>query len=195
MTSVNGAVVWSAKYSSFGEASVDIETVTNNLRFAGQYHDNQPEQHYNRFRYYDPKAGRYFTPDPIGLDGGINLYRYVEGNPVNKTDSEGLRSTVDAFCQQHPGACAEAVKDGTIPAPIPLVPPKEEEEEDCDDDDFCYERWEEESARCSQWTDFKDWGAVSGCQERAAIRRNMCVSNGGSPHPNEPPEWSANDIF
>ncbi len=37
LTAVNGAVVWSAVYSSFGEAMVEIETVENNLRFPGQY--------------------------------------------------------------------------------------------------------------------------------------------------------------
>jgi len=42
LTAVNGAVVWSAKYSSFGEAEVDPNsTIENNLRFPGQYHDKE----------------------------------------------------------------------------------------------------------------------------------------------------------
>jgi large repetitive protein len=91
MTSVNGAVVWSAKYSSFGEASIDAgSTVTNNLRFPGQYYDSETGLHYNYHRYYDPSAGRYLTPDPIGLEGGINLFAYVENNPSNNTDPYGL---------------------------------------------------------------------------------------------------------
>uniref|UniRef100_UPI0009DC16A9 RHS repeat-associated core domain-containing protein n=1 Tax=Chitinilyticum litopenaei TaxID=1121276 RepID=UPI0009DC16A9 len=32
---------------------------------------------YNTFRYYDPESGRYLTPDPIGLAGGLHLYGYV----------------------------------------------------------------------------------------------------------------------
>ena len=41
-------------------------------------------------RYYDPSTGRYLTPDPIGLDGGINLYSYSFQNPVNYIDPFGL---------------------------------------------------------------------------------------------------------
>jgi uncharacterized protein RhaS with RHS repeats len=44
-------------------------------------------------RYYDPSIGRYITTDPIGLDGGMNLYAYVEGDPVNAIDPWGLTRT------------------------------------------------------------------------------------------------------
>jgi RHS repeat-associated protein len=43
-------------------------------------------------RYYDPTTGRYISADPIGLDGGINLYGYVNQDPVNWIDPEGLRA-------------------------------------------------------------------------------------------------------
>ena len=47
---------------------------------------------YNYFRYYDPSTGRYMTSDPIGLEGGLNLYSYVENNPLNLVDYYGLSS-------------------------------------------------------------------------------------------------------
>ena len=33
--------------------------------------------HYNFFRYYDPHIGRFTQQDPIGLAGGMNLYRFA----------------------------------------------------------------------------------------------------------------------
>ena len=58
--------------------------------YPGQYYDPETELHYNYFRYYNPQTGRYITPDPIGLEGGINLFLYVAGNPVNLIDPSGL---------------------------------------------------------------------------------------------------------
>jgi RHS repeat-associated protein len=88
--SANGTVVWSARYDSFGLATVGVETVKNNLRFPGQYFDQETGLHYNWHRFYDPETGRYVSADPIGLDGGINLYAYVENDPVNWVDPWGL---------------------------------------------------------------------------------------------------------
>jgi RHS repeat-associated protein len=85
----NGVTVWSAKYDAFGKASVEVATITNNLRFAGQYFDEETGLHYNWNRYYDPATGRYITADPIGLEGGINHYAYVYGNPSNLIDPTG----------------------------------------------------------------------------------------------------------
>jgi RHS repeat-associated protein len=45
---------------------------------------------YLHARYFDPKLGTFLSPDPIGVEGGTNLYAYVLGNPVNGTDRSGL---------------------------------------------------------------------------------------------------------
>lgn len=86
--------VWAADYTAFGKALITTETITNNLRFAGQYFDVESGFHYNWFRYYDPKIGRYLRSDPIGLAGGINTYAYVGGNPLSYVDPMGLKSCV-----------------------------------------------------------------------------------------------------
>ncbi len=91
MTSKSGAVVWSAKYEAFGKAQVaTASTVVNNLRFPGQYFDEETGLHYNMWRYYDAGVGRYFRDDPIGLNGGINLYTYAQLNSINLYDPLGL---------------------------------------------------------------------------------------------------------
>jgi RHS repeat-associated protein len=64
------------------------------ISLPGQYYDPETGLHYNYFRYYNPQTGRYTTPDPIGLEGGINLFTYVAGNPVRWVDPLGLRQVI-----------------------------------------------------------------------------------------------------
>ncbi len=96
--SSSGVIVWEAAYLPFGKAWVKTETITNNFRFPGQYYDEETGLHYNWNRYYDPDTRRYLTPDPIGLDGGINLFRYAVNNPINYTDPSGLIIPVPCGC-------------------------------------------------------------------------------------------------
>ena len=79
----------------FGRTQVQLGTVRNNLRFPGQYFDAETGLHYNWNRFYDPETGRYISADPIGLTGGMNLYAYVEGDPINAIDPQGLAVGVD----------------------------------------------------------------------------------------------------
>ncbi len=65
---------------------------------------------YHRSRYYDPVAGQFTQEDPIGLAGGLNLYGYANGDPVNLSDPFGLMAqtdtlvavTVDQFSSENP---------------------------------------------------------------------------------------------
>ena len=85
-------MVWKAAYLPFGKAQVTTETVKNNLRFPGQYYDAETGLHYNWNRFHDPDTGRYLSADPIRLQGGMNLYSYVGGNPISYFDALGLMS-------------------------------------------------------------------------------------------------------
>lgn len=95
MPDISGNLVWRAVYDSFGKADVQLSsTITNNLRFPGQYFDEETGLHYNWNRYYDPMIGRYITPDPMGfLSGDINLYTYVGNDPINSIDPVGTQKT------------------------------------------------------------------------------------------------------
>jgi len=43
-----------------------------------------------RARAYNPTLGRFMGEDPIGFAGGLNLFNYCAGDPVNNTDPSGL---------------------------------------------------------------------------------------------------------
>ncbi len=64
-----------------------------NLRFPGQYYDQETGLHQNYFRDYDPSTGDYIQSDPIGQNGGINTYAYVRGNPLFFSDEFGLQAS------------------------------------------------------------------------------------------------------
>ena len=99
LTAVNGTVVWSAMYSSFGDAQVlSASTVENPLRLPGQYEDQETGLHYNWHRHYDPELGRYLNVDPIGLFGGINLFSYASNAPIIITDPLGLYGCCGQDC-------------------------------------------------------------------------------------------------
>jgi RHS repeat-associated protein len=90
LTDANQAIVWSADYDPFGEATVTQQAFFDNpLRFPGQYFDVETGLHQNWKRDYDPSIGRYLQPDPIGLGDGPNVYAYVGNNPISRWDFNG----------------------------------------------------------------------------------------------------------
>jgi RHS repeat-associated protein len=73
------------KYDEYG-----VGTGLSRFHYTGQYWLGDGNLHYYRARVYDPRLGRFLQPDPIGYEGGMNLYAYVGGDPVNFTDPLGL---------------------------------------------------------------------------------------------------------
>ena len=96
ITDQTNKVIWNWTSDPFGTTPVNEDPdgdgvkFTYNLRFPGQYYDRETGLHYNYFRDYDPRIGRYVESDPIGLDGGINTYTYTNNNPIKYSDSRGL---------------------------------------------------------------------------------------------------------
>lgn len=61
------------------------------------------------------------------------------------------------------------------------------------DDDYCYDRWDKEVARCEQFRPF-GFRYYKACTDRARDRHNLCIRNGGRPDPNEPDQYTWNDL-
>lgn len=97
-TDATPRIVWRFEGNAFGDTlpsedpDGDGSLTRIHLRYPGQYYDAETGLHYNWNRYYDPHIGRYITSDPIGLQGGLNTYAYVENNPLRWIDPEGLQT-------------------------------------------------------------------------------------------------------
>ncbi len=102
LVSEHGYVSHAALLDSWGRSSqtADDDSAARlvcHIRLPGQWADAESGLCYNFFRYYDEECGRYISPDPIGLRGGSNEFRY-RLNPNKFTDPFGL--------------CGGAPKDG-----------------------------------------------------------------------------------
>ncbi|MFG3489561.1 DUF6531 domain-containing protein [Streptomyces sp. NPDC047972] len=92
-----GRIAWHSRATHWGVTSwnQDADAYTP-LRFPGQYADPETGLHYNYFRHYDPEAGRYLTPDPLGLDPAPNPVGYV-ADPLTEADPLGLAPCLQAL--------------------------------------------------------------------------------------------------
>jgi RHS repeat-associated protein len=113
-----GALAWSQRLDVWG----DVKRVDGDaagpiaFRFPGQYATDG--FHYNRYRYYDPYACQYLSPDPMWLRSGANEYSYCP-NPINWVDPFGLSCGIPPGT--HTVYVLEAGKRGS-PGPPPVKP-------------------------------------------------------------------------
>lgn len=91
--------VWEGQRDPFGETVVTNEEIAFDVRFPGQYLDQESGLHYNYFRNYTPATGRYVQSDPIGLRGGLSSYGYAGANPILYSDPEGLSYLGSGYIQ------------------------------------------------------------------------------------------------
>ncbi|MBB6437527.1 RHS repeat-associated core domain-containing protein [Streptomyces candidus] len=89
MADETGTKVNEYRYSPRGVDGTFTEKVPQPYRFAGGYQDPTGLYHL-KARYYDPRIGRFTSPDPSGQEK--NPYLYAEGDPVNRIDPNGLDS-------------------------------------------------------------------------------------------------------
>jgi RHS repeat-associated protein len=112
LLTADGLVAWSAAHSAWGkivgehvDPAVRARTsgpVSSPFRLLGQIADDELDLCFTRHRVFDPAVGRWIGPDPIGVDGGLNLYGF-NGAPSLVVDPWGLAPT-DAAGSGHGGS-------------------------------------------------------------------------------------------
>jgi len=113
MTDKDGNLLWFGNYTGWGrlkEETKVADSAYQPFRLQNQYADRETGLHYNFFRYYEPDAGRFVNQDPIGLEGGDNIYLFSP-NIQSWIDPLGLLSWNTARKQFWK---AEAKKKGTV---------------------------------------------------------------------------------
>ena len=91
MTNQSGTVVQRYTYSSFGRIESELDpSFFQSYTYTSRERDAEFEFYYYRARTYDSSIGRFLQQDPIGINGGLNLYSYVDSNPTGLIDPLGL---------------------------------------------------------------------------------------------------------
>jgi len=94
ITNAQGHRLDRLQYGPWGEALGGNHWRTR-FTYTGHQREGRTGNYYSVYRYLDPRAGRWTQRDPLGFQGGWNLYGYVDGNPVNGRDPLGL-DTLDS---------------------------------------------------------------------------------------------------
>lgn len=89
LTDDKGRVLEHYRYRAYGEP-LQTSQLGNPWMFTGAAYDVATNLQYNRARFYNPVMGRFTSPDPTHVDGGVNLYAYTKNNPTTYLDSSGL---------------------------------------------------------------------------------------------------------
>jgi len=87
-----GVAAAAYEYDPFGNLlrSTGSLADVNPMGFSTKYTDRESDLVYYGYRFYFPEQGRFLNRDPIGEQGGENLYGFVGNNPVNRWDYLGL---------------------------------------------------------------------------------------------------------
>src|SRR5204862_363649 len=89
-TDTSGNAVTAYTYDPFGATTTTNPAFPNPFQFTGRENDGVAGVYYYRARYYHPGLARFISEDPIGFGGGdVNLYGYVDNNPLIFRDPSG----------------------------------------------------------------------------------------------------------
>ncbi|WP_460415046.1 RHS repeat-associated core domain-containing protein [Pseudomonas sp. microsymbiont 2] len=107
-----GQVISQEEYYPYGGTAIlsarsEVEASYKALRYSGKERDATGLYYYG-YRYYQPWAGRWLSPDPAGTVDGQNLYRMVRNNPVTYRDTDGRVAVEGPPTSAHAGHLASS---------------------------------------------------------------------------------------
>lgn len=191
ITDNTNTAVWQWPYSAFGNnkttgalaattggngqvtlkgTKVPVEV---NLRFPGQYFDEESSLSYNYLRSYLASQGRYSQSDPIGLGAGANRFAYVEGNPLSGIDPTALVKLHGNWCgPDFSGGFSKPYDKLDDAEKKATLPPVDKLDRCCQTHDIVY-------AMCRK-ANSCDAKARQKCFEAADRELSSCAANSGS---------------
>ena len=89
LTSAKGVSTQTYAYDAFGNRVAPTGTSANDNQFLTKETDSSGLIYFGA-RYYDPKIGRFITPDPLGMVDGPNVYLYCNNDPEDFIDPDGF---------------------------------------------------------------------------------------------------------
>jgi RHS repeat-associated protein len=92
--SATGTIAQRLEYDEWGNVTVDTAPGFQAFGYGGGVWDGAVGLLHLGLREYDPEAGQFVEKDPTGFSGGLNLYAYAAGDPVNFVDSTGTNPVV-----------------------------------------------------------------------------------------------------
>ncbi len=98
LSDTSGGIVEQYTYNVYGQPNIFDDSgvlllssaVNNRYLFTGGEFDGESGLQFNRNRYLSYRMGRWISQDPIGYKDSLNLYEYVQNNPINFIDPTGL---------------------------------------------------------------------------------------------------------
>lgn len=96
----SGELISYEEYHPYGTTAYqavnkDVKAAAKRYRYTGMERDEETGMAYHCARYYLPWLGRWLSVDPIGIQGGMNLYSYTKGNPIKFFDQSGTQASTD----------------------------------------------------------------------------------------------------
>jgi RHS repeat-associated protein len=111
-TDASGAPTLTREYDPWGNLLQG--STMSGYAFTGREWEPDIGLYYYRARYYNAAIGRFTSEDPIGLEGGTNLFAYVQNRPLTHVDPEGTGASIPELTRDAPSPRLGEIQSATF---------------------------------------------------------------------------------